>query len=186
MHTHTLPDTRTGEMSFGGNLLIHGFVISYIMIMAYVLLNIVIAILLQNFWECQHEQERFELLKTAMDALGRRPLDALLNELVVLPFSASERNRQVALMFQAFDVNRSGRLNYFETAHGFRSLNFDPRIHFSFDDFVQLTRDCEMHDADGTLMRISAHQVPHLDFVITGIVAHEIIVCVYVCVYVCV
>ena len=44
MHTHTLPDTRTGEMSFGGNLLIHGFVISYIMIMAYVLLNIVIAI----------------------------------------------------------------------------------------------------------------------------------------------
>jgi len=127
------------------------------MIMAYCLLNIVVAVLLQNFWECQHEQERAHHLETLVQV--GRPLDALLYELVSMPFSTRERDHQIALLFQAFDVLRNERLNYFELAHGLASLKFEPKIHLSYDDFVQLTRELDKRDGE---MTISAQQVPHV------------------------
>ena len=120
------------------------FFISYVVIVAYVLTSVVVAVLLENFsdasqneHEIESELEQSEGLKEAHKT-GSFPLDALMAELVQVD-TYNDLVMQVDMLFNLLDVDASGELSFAEMQLGLQALDVRPRIQISIDDFHAMT-----------------------------------------------
>ena len=129
------------------------FFVSYVVVVSIVLMNVVIAVLLQGFIMSIEEQERqddFEARRDKCNELAG-PLDPVLARLSDFTSNADLRQR-IDAIFGLFDVDDSGQLSYQEMKDGFSSLMLDPQIEFSPDDFASLTQQhalCSYEDSEG-------------------------------------
>jgi hypothetical protein len=129
------------------------FFVSYVVVVSIVLMNVVIAVLLQGFITSIEEQERqhdFEFCREKRNELAGA-LDPVLETLSDFTSNADLRAR-IDAIFALFDVDDSGQLSYQEMKDGFSSLMLEPQIEFSPDDFTSLTQQhalCSYEDSEG-------------------------------------
>jgi len=129
-----------GELDAGVIL----FFVTYIVIVAYVLTSVVVAVLLENFTEASQNEHEIEIEIEESEGLkehhklGAFPLDALMAELVQVD-THNELVMQVDELFALMDVDGSGELSFHEIQLGLQALDVRPRIHVSMDDFLDIT-----------------------------------------------
>jgi voltage-gated sodium channel len=125
------------------------FFVSYVVVVGWVIQNVVVAVLLDEFVESVTKDRNEEIEKLIakenkhMRSLGS-PLDPLLQ--VLSSFSTStDLSARIRKIFDLIDLEGVGSVAYEDFTYGLRRLNFTPPIHLSFDDFTAMVRD---HDAN--------------------------------------
>jgi voltage-gated sodium channel len=125
------------------------FFVSYVIVVGWVIQNVVVAVLLDEFVESVTKDRNEEIEKLIAQenkhkqSLGS-PLDPLLQ--VLSSFSTStDLSARIRKIFDLIDLEGVGSVAYEDFTYGLRQLNFTPPIHLSFDDFTSMVRD---HDAN--------------------------------------
>jgi voltage-gated sodium channel len=112
------------------------FVVSYQLIVALILCNIVMAVLLDKFSEAS-EASRAEDAEEEMVALAKQTscvLDPLLEHLSAIE-TDSALSRRIEDIFTFVDEDASGKVDFQEIRGGFKRLETDPVMDFVEDDF---------------------------------------------------
>jgi len=125
------------------------FFVSFVIIVGWVILNIVVAVLLDEFVESVTKDRNEEIEKVLaqenkqMRSLGS-PLDPLLHILSTFTTS-TDLSARITKIFELIDIEEVGSVSYEDFMYGLRQLSFNPPIHLSYDDFLSMVRD---HDAN--------------------------------------
>jgi hypothetical protein len=122
------------------------FFISFIVIVGWVLLQVVVAVLLDNFTEASY-QEKDRILREKSKFNGRtavvHAIDPLLAGLAHFD-TTDDLNKRIHLLFAVLDVDESGHLSFKEMAEGFRKFNVKPIINITLDDWDTMTLNGKM------------------------------------------
>jgi len=117
------------------------FFISFIVIVGWVLLQVVVAVLLDNFTAAaEEEKQRLARLKSKFD--GRTPvvhaIDPLLAALAHFD-TTEDLSHRIGLLFNCLDTDDSRTLTYAELAAGLKKLRVNPQVQISEDDWDVMT-----------------------------------------------
>lgn len=139
------------------------FFMTYIILVAYVLTSIIVAVLLENFAEASRAEDEADLLeaqnRTNVLALGMSaqknstgfsPLDPLLSELVQVE-TLDQLNAQLTTLFEVLDVDASGELSFDEIQLGLQAFHLRPRIQITHEDFQLISQHGKLTNADGIM-----------------------------------
>jgi hypothetical protein len=122
------------------------FFISFIVIVGWVLLQVVVAVLLENFTEASY-QEKDRILREKSKFNGRTSvvnvIDPLLAGLAHFQ-TTDDLNKRIHLLFTVLDVDESGQLSFKEMAEGFRKFKIKPQINITLDDWDTMTLNGKM------------------------------------------
>ena len=154
-------DELLENSTYGGELghwIVRGYVISYIVIVAYVMLNIVIAALLDSFIASRQDEDK--LFRLRQMHIDREPLDSLLQELAAT-CNDQDLNQQLNLLFVAFlkDKEHAGALTFESMSEGLSRLNLNPRIYFGLDDYMIITHQLTLCRPDGSLTKLQFEHI---------------------------
>jgi len=145
---------------------IAAFFLSYILIVMIVLVNIVLAVLLDEFLKTA-EQNKLEMAtaKQAQDHAGGMfgPLDPVLHHLAAFQ-SSEDLSVRIESLFSLLDQDGGGTIAFDEFAAGLRRLKTTPVIKISQDDFQDITLGLKLCGPQGDLTReqfqvVMRHQV---------------------------
>jgi len=131
------------------------FFLSYILFAGVVLINIVVAVLLDEFItsvaaeRAEFDREQKEQQQTTVFR-DRGPLDPVLDTIAHYG-TAEDLTARIEALFQSLDVDESGKLSFREMWRGLQKLNFRPRIELTLDDFEALTDGGELCNDKGEL-----------------------------------
>ena len=117
------------------------FFISFIVIVGWVLLQVVVAVLLDNFTEASYQEKmrkEQEKLKNGNFVQKVHILDPLLAGLAHFD-TAEDLTKRMRLFFQVLDSDDSGSLSFQEFADGLRKFRVKPRIELSKSDWNTMT-----------------------------------------------
>jgi voltage-gated sodium channel len=117
------------------------FFISFIVIVGWVLLQVVVAVLLDNFTEASYQEKmrkEQEKLKNENFVQKVHILDPLLAGLAHFD-TAEDLTKRIRLLFQVLDSDDSGSLSFQELADGLRKFRVKPRIELSKSDWNAMT-----------------------------------------------
>ena len=117
------------------------FFISFIVIVGWVLLQVVVAVLLDNFTEASYQEKmrkEQEKLKNEKFVQKVHILDPLLAGLAHFD-TAEDLTKRIRLLFQVLDSDDSGSLSFQELADGLRKFRVKPRIELSKSDWNAMT-----------------------------------------------
>eukprot|EP00960_Hanusia_phi_P027932 747115-Hanusia_phi.AAC.2 len=134
------------------------FFVVYMIISSMILLNVVVAVMLDNFIRCVTEEEQGMRKKEAENQRqgidkSIRVLDPILCKLIV--FDNSEHFEQmVDSVFDRLDILGANSLSFSELQTGLKAFHTDPMIVLGFDDFQYITRHVQL----GQEERISREQ----------------------------
>jgi hypothetical protein len=151
--TCTYRDEETGKCVFDIGVAI--FFVSYILIVVTVVLNVVLAVLLDEFLKAQDQDEREKALeeKQLDDVLARQlshPLDPLLKHLSEF-HNSDEMAMRIQQAFDALDYNKNGVIDFLEVKVGLERLNLRPKIKLLEEDWRDITNHGELCGDDYTL-----------------------------------
>mmetsp|Transcript_17917 Transcript_17917/g.27702 ORF Transcript_17917/g.27702 Transcript_17917/m.27702 type:complete len:457 (-) Transcript_17917:814-2184(-) len=117
------------------------FFISFIVIVGWTLLQVVVAVLLDNFTSAA-DQEKQRIAKDKQDREGRVPtvhsVDPLLAALAHFD-TAPDLTHRIRLLFEVLDTDDSKSLSFQELSQGLKKLKVSPVINLSRDDFDSMT-----------------------------------------------
>ena len=133
------------------------FFVSYVMIVGVVLMNIVIAVLLNDFIsmvehekaEARHQELERKEKERLLNSSGEGPLDKLITGLLNFT-TQDDLRRRIFNLYQRLDLDDSGAIDLNELNAGLRKL--DPNgsaMHLSQDDFNVLTNGRALLNEDG-------------------------------------
>ena len=117
------------------------YFISFIVIVGWVLLQVVVAVLLDNFTEASYqEKERKEFEKAKLDTFIKKThvMDPLLAGLAHFD-TAEDLTKRIRLLFQVLDSDESGSLSFQELADGLRKFRVKPQIKLLPSDWDAMT-----------------------------------------------
>lgn len=120
------------------------YFVSYIVMVAYVLTSVIVAVLLENFSEANQNEHEIEIGLEESEGLkeahktGSFPLDALMAELIQVD-THDDLVMQLDMLFDVLDVDASGELSFYEMQLGLQALDVRPRIQITIDDFQAMT-----------------------------------------------
>jgi len=150
--TCTYRDEETGKCVFDIGVAI--FFVSYILIVVTVILNVVLAVLLDEFLKAQDQDERDKALEKQLDdGLARQffnPLDPLLKHLSEF-HNSDEMATRIQQAFEAFDYNKNGVIDFLEVKVGLERLSLRPKIKLLEEDWREMTNHGELCGDDYTL-----------------------------------
>ena len=132
------------------------FFVSYIITVAIVLINVIVAVLLQGFLSAIDEEDRrieMEERQVKRHTLSG-PIDPVLEALSDFS-SEADLESMIAALFSRLDVDDSGKLSYSELKSGLASLDIQPAIELSPDDFHALTHQmalCAQDSVEGPVL----------------------------------
>ncbi|EKX43249.1 hypothetical protein GUITHDRAFT_110665 [Guillardia theta CCMP2712] len=133
------------------------FFVSYMLLVGLVLMNIVVAVLLDEFItmvEREREEARAKFQSETMKQLHiddlAGPLDPLLPSLMTFTTSEDLTNR-ISNLYQRLDLDENGSLSFKEFQQGLARLKLKKNIRLSLEDFEALTFDRSLLDDDGEL-----------------------------------
>uniref|UniRef100_A0A7S4ULU8 PH domain-containing protein n=2 Tax=Guillardia theta TaxID=55529 RepID=A0A7S4ULU8_GUITH len=167
------PGVPTGVCEVGTNEFDQGtlaFFFSYSTITGMILLNVVIAVLLDNFTRAAANEDqmiRSERAKELEDAdehhHSKLCIDPVLYELAQFE-SLEQLNKMILDLFQAINKDEKAELSFQDLQNGFRALGTDPQIHLSVDDFEFLTEEYQLCSAQKKVnykmfVKIMKHQL---------------------------
>mmetsp|Transcript_59682 Transcript_59682/g.122454 ORF Transcript_59682/g.122454 Transcript_59682/m.122454 type:complete len:990 (-) Transcript_59682:163-3132(-) len=138
------------------------FFLSYVIIANVILINIVIAVLLDEFVTAV-QNEKLQEEKAAAEyrelhAKHRTALDPLLESLSHYD-TTEELSQRIEVLYDTLDGDDSGSLDFNELNLGLRRLKYNPPIHLSTDDFNMVTEGENLCNAQGELDRTSFEAV---------------------------
>jgi len=119
------------------------YFISFVVIVGWVLLQVVVAVLLDNFTEASYEEKsRKALEKAKNDNFIKKVniLDPLLAGLAHFD-TAEDLTQRIRLLFQVLDSDDSGSLSFRELTDGLKKLRVKPRIELSESHWDEMTLD---------------------------------------------
>ena len=129
------------------------FFISFIVFVTWTLLQVVVAVLLDNFTAAA-DQEKNRKAQERAKAEGRTPvvyaIDPLLAALAHFDTSA-DLSARIRLLFSVLDIDDSQTLSFRELQAGLRKLRVNPTINISHDDWDVMTSYGQVTNADGEL-----------------------------------
>jgi len=132
------------------------FFMSYILFAGVVLINIVVAVLLDEFiTSVAAEKAEFEKERIAREGTSEAtrligPLDPVLETLAQYG-TAEDLAARIESLYGSLDIDDSGKLSFQELSMGFSRLKFKPRIMLTWDDFEIMTDGLELCDENGEL-----------------------------------
>lgn len=138
-----------GSMTPGSAL----FFVSFLIIVSFTLLPVVIAVLLDNFTTAtrrEKDKNEREKLERERGEGTTTSIDPLLQTFVNVK-SDDEMKKRCSDLFDRLDVDRSGALSWQELYEGLKKMEFKPRINFSQDEYNAITLQHTLCDADGEL-----------------------------------
>ena len=110
---------------------------TFLVLSSVILLNIVMAVLVDEFIRCVEAEKQADRLEQLADLSAQscflNTLDPLLRELCVSSTNLDAINSRIADLFHFCDVDESGDINYSEFREGLRKLPFD--LPFSAEDW---------------------------------------------------
>ena len=126
------------------------FFLSYVALVGIVAVNIIVAVLLENFVSSMARQTALKRIQEEAKEHHKSAgaLDPLMATLANFQ-SFSHLNSQIDLLFWLWDVDDNGTINYEEMLEGMAKLNYQETIHLSSDDWEMFTLDGQLLDADG-------------------------------------
>ncbi|EKX36094.1 hypothetical protein GUITHDRAFT_117764 [Guillardia theta CCMP2712] len=124
------------------------FFVVYMIISSMILLNVVVAVMLDNFIRCVNEEEQGIRKKQAENNRqgidkSIRVLDPILSKLIVFD-NADHFEQMVDSVFDRLDLLGSNSLSFSELQTGLKAFHTDPMILLGFDDFQYITRNVEL------------------------------------------
>ena len=129
------------------------FFISFILIVPFTLLPVVIAVLLDHFTTATRREkdknERKQLESKNAEGVTSS-IDPLLATLMTCR-SSEELTRRASDLFDRMDVDRSGALSWQEMSEGLRKMNVKPKINFTEDEFNTITLQQTLCNDEGEL-----------------------------------
>ena len=129
------------------------FFISFIVIVGWVLLQVVVAVLLDNFTAAAaQEKERMAREKSKYDGRTAQvhAIDPLLAALAHFDTSEDLAHR-IELLFNCLDTDDSGTITFAELAAGLKKLRVNPQVRVSEDDWDVMTCSGTLLNADEEL-----------------------------------
>ena len=137
------------------------YFVSYVVLVGYIITNVVLAILIDNYNQAveleEMRQAQFHLDKFHV----KNPLDPLLAELMLFE-SKRDLKQRICRLFEFLDVDGSGELSEHEIISGFRRLALEPPIHMSSEDFDSLAEGGRWIDPDHGVIRPHHFEVGRL------------------------
>jgi len=134
---------------------------SFIVIVGWTLLQVVVAVLLEHFGAAANREKERALTQRAVEAGHSAPhfcTDPLMASLAHFDTNA-DLSQRIKTLFQALDTDESKTLSFRELQSGLRKLNFKPRIRLSEDDFDVLTISRTLCTASGEVDAISFERI---------------------------
>uniref|UniRef100_A0A6U5CI52 PH domain-containing protein n=3 Tax=Hemiselmis andersenii TaxID=464988 RepID=A0A6U5CI52_HEMAN len=129
------------------------FFVSFQVIVAWTLLQVVVAVMLENFGSAS-DREKEKQRKDKADATGRivphYALDPLLASLAHFNTSGDLSTR-IGSLFQVLDMDDSMTLSYMELSEGLKKLKVKPMIYLSEEDFDAITCGRELCNEEGQI-----------------------------------
>ena len=132
---------------------------SYILIVVTVILNVVFAVLIDQFLKAQDEESRLKAQEIAKpeeyynDKSVRGfsgPLDPFLKYLTEFQ-NSDEMEKRIQGTFDFFDYNNNGVLDFLEVKMGLERLNLTPMIELMEEDWLDITNHGELCGESDTL-----------------------------------
>ena len=154
----TYRDEETGTCVF--DLGVAVFFASYILIVVTVILNVVFAVLIDEFLKAQDQlaREKQEEKTRPSDYYNDRsvrgflgPLDPFLKYVVSEFQSYDEMVVRIKKAFDFFDYNNNGEVDFLEVKVGLQRLNLYPRVELLEEDWRDMTNDGKLCGDSGTL-----------------------------------
>ena len=131
------------------------FFVSYIIVAGTFVLNVVVAVMLDEFItavqsvrQAEKDREYEQIIEETMHS--GMALDPLLAHLINFS-SMDDLQDQIVEVYRHLDCDDSGGLGFEELRDGLRLLNLTPRIHFSEEDFETMTNKCQLLNARGEI-----------------------------------
>ena len=154
----TYRDEETGTCVF--DLGVAVFFASYILIVVTVILNVVFAVLIDEFLKAQDQlaREKQEEKTRPSDYYNDRsvrgflgPLDPFLKYVVSEFQNYDEMVIRIKKAFDFFDYNNNGEVDFLEVKVGWQRLNLYPRVELLEEDWRDMTNDGKLCGDSGTL-----------------------------------
>uniref|UniRef100_A0A7S0MVB5 EF-hand domain-containing protein n=2 Tax=Cryptomonas curvata TaxID=233186 RepID=A0A7S0MVB5_9CRYP len=148
-----------------------GFTLVYTIIVHLVVMEVSVAVLLDNFIGASTRMEMDEKLEQAerkqREQQMKNPLEPLLLKLAREFSDSQDLSDRLRCLYERLDSDQSGGLDSYEFCAAINKLDFTPRIHISDSDFASITQDGELCDARGQLgldefERVMRRQIRHL------------------------
>jgi len=147
-------DSSLGNLSRGTlDTAIILYFASFVILVGLTLLNVVVAVLLDNFTmatEAEKTSMQAKQIQEQAKPLVEHPLDPLLSKLV-LHDSTDELTTGISVLFRTFDTSLNSTISREELSEGLRKLKTDSVIDLSDTDYETMTHN--LLDADGELTR---------------------------------
>ena len=119
------------------------FFFTFCLLITLVIVNIVLAVLLDEFLKAaeMEKMEQYLEQKEQQTALTSRPVSPLEGLMRMLTnYSAEELSQRLQALFRFLDCDRSGSIDYYELQEGLSSLALKPPVHISLEDYQDLTQ----------------------------------------------
>ena len=124
---------------------------SFMIIVSWTLLNVVVAVLLDNFTQAADAEKQLKVALKVKNE-GRTPVTYAIDRLLesLSHFETSEDlSQNIQLLFQVLDVNDSGTISFTELQNGLAHFTVEPSINISRDDWNSMTENGAITDALG-------------------------------------
>ena len=144
------------------------FFFLYTLITSLVLINVVVAVLLDNFTQCHNQVEAEARAEKAGARItgyskSRRCLEPLMNEILGEYDNFEHLDTKIDSLFRAFDLSEDGALSFQELQRGFHLLGLTKTINLSLDDWDYLTRGGIFLNDDSRMSAEQFHKVMMLE-----------------------
>ena len=130
------------------------FFVSYVLIVGIVLMNIVVAVLLDEFITTvereKQDKAHAEELKAMEDRVSHAPLDPVIETLINF-VTVEDLKTKIADLYERFDPDESGTVDLDEINHGLRKLPLPRPVRLSPEDYEEITEYGRWTSADGEL-----------------------------------
>jgi len=113
------------------------FIYSYIIVAVIVLLQIVVAVLLDNFFRSAQRTKEEEAIQ--MGETLKNPLDAILDYLAKSFMSDEDLQRKIRSLFDNMDIDGSGSITYLELMEGVHRSSPNSGLRLTEEDFYEIT-----------------------------------------------
>mmetsp|Transcript_67340 Transcript_67340/g.179747 ORF Transcript_67340/g.179747 Transcript_67340/m.179747 type:complete len:641 (-) Transcript_67340:424-2346(-) len=131
------------------------FIIVFTVTLHLTLLEVTVAVLLDNFIGASTKMDEEERLAAAEEIRRQQqtsnPLEPLLLKLARDFTDSDDLTDRLRDLYQKLDADRSGGLDSLEFCAAVKKLDFTPRIHMSDSDFASITNDGALCDSRGQL-----------------------------------
>jgi len=124
------------------------YVYSYVGIINYILLQVLVAVLLESFFSDLNVNVASEE-KKGSEAFR---LDPLMEVLLMHFNTEDDLANRIAGFFRVFDADNSGSLSLPELQEGIRKLPLERKCNVTIEDFEDMTKDIQLFDDDGEKM----------------------------------